>query len=121
MRDSFKGDVKLPPEQQAIRNKCFHPSGTFVNFPKKKDVETPIRQRFEKIAWQYPDGLAVKMGNCAFTYQELNQRANRVVHVILDHRGSDDEPIVFMCEDQVYQITAILGVLKAARSMCRWM
>ena len=39
---------KLPPEQQAIRDKCFHPSGTFVEFP-IEDVETSIPARFEKI------------------------------------------------------------------------
>ena len=25
--------LTLPLEQQAIRDKCFHPSGTFVEFP----------------------------------------------------------------------------------------
>ena len=39
---------KLPPEQEAIRAKCFHPSGTFVEFP-IEDVETSIPARFEKI------------------------------------------------------------------------
>ena len=40
--------IQLPPEQRAIRNKCFHPSGTFVQFP-SEDVETSIPARFEKI------------------------------------------------------------------------
>ena len=26
---------KLPPEQEAIRRKCFHPSGKFVEFPER--------------------------------------------------------------------------------------
>lgn len=39
---------KLPPEQEAIRAKCFHPSGTVVEFP-IEDVETSIPARFEKI------------------------------------------------------------------------
>ena len=30
---------QLPPEQEAIRAKCFHASGTFVEFP-IEDVET---------------------------------------------------------------------------------
>jgi hypothetical protein len=38
---------QTPPEQQAIRDKCFHPSGTFVEFP-MEDVETSIPARFEK-------------------------------------------------------------------------
>jgi hypothetical protein len=34
-----EAEYKLRPEQQAIRDRCFHPSGTFVDFP-KEDVET---------------------------------------------------------------------------------
>jgi hypothetical protein len=49
MSDSFKEDLKLPPEQQAIRDKCFHPSGKFVEFP-KEEVEQSIPERFEKLA-----------------------------------------------------------------------
>jgi hypothetical protein len=51
--------MKLPPEQQAIRVKAFHPSGTFVEFP-EADAEKSIPERFEKIAQQYPDRTAVK-------------------------------------------------------------
>jgi len=35
--------------------------------------------------------------------------------VILDHREPGGEPIAFMYEGRVYQITAILGVLKAGK------
>jgi len=58
--------MKLPPEQQAIRDKCFHPLGKYMEFP-KEDVETSKATRFEKIVSQYPVGLVVKTGNCAFT------------------------------------------------------
>jgi hypothetical protein len=40
--------TKLPSEQQAIRDKCFHPLGTFVEFS-IKDIETSIPARFEKM------------------------------------------------------------------------
>ena len=49
----------LPPEQQAIQERCFHPSGTVVEFP-MEDVETSIPRRFEKIVRMYPDRIAVK-------------------------------------------------------------
>jgi len=35
-----------PPEQQAIRVKCFHPSGNFVEFM-KEEIEQSIPERFE--------------------------------------------------------------------------
>ncbi len=53
--------MNLPLEQEVIRAKCFHPSGTFVEFP-IEDVEASIPARFEKIARQYPDRIAVKFG-----------------------------------------------------------
>ena len=53
--------MNLPLEQEVIRAKCFHPSGTFVEFP-IEDVEASIPARFEKIARQYPDRIAVKLG-----------------------------------------------------------
>jgi hypothetical protein len=43
MNDSLNHGFRLPPEQQAIRDTCFHPSGTFVEFP-IEDVETSIRR-----------------------------------------------------------------------------
>lgn len=49
MNDSLKHGVSLPPEQPAIRDKCFHPSGTFVEFP-IEEVEQSIPERFEKLA-----------------------------------------------------------------------
>jgi non-ribosomal peptide synthetase component F len=69
--------TNLPPEQEAIWAKCFHPSGTFVEFP-VEDVETSIPARFEKIVRMYPERLAVKMGDQAQTYDELNQAAQRI-------------------------------------------
>jgi hypothetical protein len=59
MNDSLKHAYSLRPEQQAIRDKCFHPSGTFVEFP-KENVETSIPERFEKIARRFPHRLVVK-------------------------------------------------------------
>jgi non-ribosomal peptide synthetase component F len=72
MNTSWKLAVNPSPEQEAIRAKCFHPSGTFVEFP-IEEVETSIPARFEKIVRLYPERLAVKMGDQAQTYDELNQ------------------------------------------------
>ena len=81
-----RSSMNLPPEQQAVRAKCFHPSGTFVEFP-KADAERSIPERFEKIAQQYPDRVAVKTRAEALTYDELNRRANRLAHELLARRG----------------------------------
>ena len=55
----MESNINLPPEQQAIRGKCFHSSGAFVEFP-MEDVETSIPARFEKIVRLHADRIAVK-------------------------------------------------------------
>ncbi len=104
----------LPPEQQAIRDKCFHPSGTFVEFP-MEEVETSIPARFEKIVRMYPDRLAVKNKDRSQTYNELNKAANQIACAILEKRGQGSEPIALLFEHGIDVVAAILGVLKAGK------
>ena len=59
LNESSGETMNLPPEQAAIRAKCFHLSGNFVEFP-KEDVESSIPARFEKIVHLYSDRLAIK-------------------------------------------------------------
>ena len=97
MSDSFKDDLKLPPEQQEIRDKCFHPSGTCVEFP-KEEIEQSIPDRFEKIVSQYPNQSAINVGTQVVTYSELNAMANCVAHAIIAERDSDPEPVGLLLE-----------------------
>ena len=62
MSDFTRNFTNIPPEQEAIRARCFHPTGTFVEF-KKEEIEQSIPVRFEKIVAEYPHGLAVKDGD----------------------------------------------------------
>jgi amino acid adenylation domain-containing protein len=114
MNDSLKHGFSLPPEQQAIRDKCFHPSGTFVEFP-KEEIAQSIPERFEKIVRMYPDRLAVKDKDRSLTYDELNKNANRIARAILEKRGPDSEPIALLFEHGIDVIAAIFGVLKAGK------
>ena len=114
MSDPLKHHNELPPAQQAIRDKCFHPSGTFVEFP-IEDVETSIPARFEKIVRMYPNRLAVKDLRRSVTYDELNKAANRIAHSILEKRGHVSEPVVLLFEHGIQVIAAIFGVLKAGK------
>ena len=82
----------VPPEQQAIRDKCFHPTGTFIEF-KKEEVEQSIPERFEQQVSRYPDRLAVKTRSQQLTYQELNHTANRIAHAILEQAGDNQAPV----------------------------
>jgi len=104
----------LPPEQQAIRDKCFHPSGTFVEFP-IEDVETSIPARFEKIVRMYPHRIAVKSKNEQLTYSELDLAANRIAQAILVRFGETPEPIGLLFPKGVAFVVALLAILKAGK------
>jgi amino acid adenylation domain-containing protein len=105
---------QLPPEQQAIRDKCFHPSGTFVEFP-SEDIESSVCARFEKIAAQYPDNWAIVSDAESLTYVELNDRANGVARSILERTSAGSEPIGLLFDTKLALIVAMLGVLKAGK------
>lgn len=75
MSDSSKRIAEIPPGQRAIRARCFHPTGTFIEF-KKGEVEQSIPDRFEKIVPLFPDRLAIKAGDRSLTYSQLNQAVN---------------------------------------------
>lgn len=106
--------MKLPPEQEAIQAKCFHPSGNFVEFL-KEDVETSIPARFEKIVRKFPNRIAIKTKDQVFTYDELNKAANRVAHGILSECGKGNRPVAILMEHGAKVIAGILGVLKAGK------
>src|SRR6187549_2261256 len=101
--------MNLPPEQEAIRARCFHPSGTFVEFP-KEDVETTIPERFEKVVRLYHDRIAVKIQNRILTYDELNKSANRVARVILDRLGRENRPVVIVSEQNLTAIVLLFAI-----------
>ena len=104
----------LPPEQRAIRDKCFHSTGRFVEF-KKEEIEQSIPDRFEKIVRNYPDLIAVKTRSHTLTYEALNQTANRVAQAILTRCREGNEPVALLFEHDTPVIATIMGVLKAGK------
>ena len=114
MSKFLRTDTKLPPEQLAIRAKCFHPSGRFEEFT-KEEVEQSIPERFEKIVKRYPDRIAIKEAGQAVSYAELNQRANRLAHAILDRCGEGNLPIAILMEHGTSILVAIVAALKAGK------
>jgi non-ribosomal peptide synthetase component F/acyl carrier protein len=105
---------RFPPEQEAIRAKCFHPSGQFEEFS-YEDIEKSIPERFEKIVQRYPDRIAVRTSDQTLTYRELNKRANRLAHEILATRGDAQEPVALFFDHWAPLIIAHLAVLKAGK------
>jgi amino acid adenylation domain-containing protein len=114
MNDSLNHGYRLPPEQQAIRDKCFHPSGTFVEFP-IEDVETSIPERFEKVVSQYPDNWAIVTNSQSLTYGELNACANRAARAIIERFGRGSEPVALLFDSKPALIVAMLAAMKAEK------
>ena len=106
--------MKIPPEQEAIRARCFHPTGHFVEFP-IADVEGSIPARFEQIASMYPERIAVSTGNDQITYGELNVAANRIANSLAAAYGTNQEPVVLFYERGIPFVVAYLAVLKAGK------
>ena len=106
--------LDIPPEQRAIRDKCFHPTGTFIEF-EKSAIEQSIPNRFEQQVRRYPNRLAVKTGKEELTYNQLNKSANRVAHAILAERGEGQEPVALLLEHGLGEIVAALACLKAGK------
>ena len=104
----------IPLHQQAIRARCFHPTGTFVEF-KKEETEQSIPDRFEQQVRRYPKRPAVKTKNEELTYDGVNGAANRVARAILARRGKGEEPVALLFEQGSPAMVAILGVLKSGK------
>jgi amino acid adenylation domain-containing protein/non-ribosomal peptide synthase protein (TIGR01720 family) len=52
---------------------------------KREEVEQPLNVRFEKIAKQLPQHIAVESNERRLTYEELNKQANRIGRLISDN------------------------------------
>ena len=106
--------ANIPWHQRAIQNKCFHPTGTFVEFS-RDEIEQSIPDRFEHQVQRHPHRLAVKTRNQELTYDELNKASNRVARAILEQRGKGAEPIALLLEKGISHVVATLAVLKTGK------
>ncbi|MGY5036898.1 AMP-binding protein, partial [Streptomyces sp. 900116325] len=74
---------------------------------------TTIHRLFEERVALAPDAIAVVHGDTSLSYTQLNERANRLAHHLID-KGVTTDTLVGIClERGVDMITALLAVLKA--------
>ncbi|UGQ48691.1 non-ribosomal peptide synthetase [Massilia endophytica] len=72
-----------------------------------------IHDLFEAQAAATPLAIAVRCGDTAWTYDELNRRANRIAHSLLA-RGLRPDGLVGVCmERSALMVAGLLGILKA--------
>ena len=100
--------------QQTSQAPCFHPSDPWAEFPRAA-LDRSVVARFEEMVALYPDRLAVKSVTYTLSYAELNTMANRIAHALLSRRGSGEEPIALLLNNDAPMIAAMLAVLKAGK------
>ncbi len=108
-RTADRAETGRAPSRRSIE-----PAGAFVAFG-REEIEQSIPSRFEQQVRLYPDRLAVKTPQHAWTYDRLNRAANRAAHAILACDGNGRTPVVLLIEQSAPHIAAILGALKAGK------
>ncbi len=77
------------------------------------EIEQPIFRRFEAVAREHGDRLAVRMPGGRRTYREIDAAANGIAARLLERRGDRSRPVVLFLEAGPALFSAMLGVLKA--------
>jgi amino acid adenylation domain-containing protein len=114
MADQPAVGAELPPDQQAIRARCIRRSGGHVHFDAGA-LDQPVAMRFAQQVVRHRARVAVKTGQHAWTYDELNRATNRVARAILASRGNGAEPVGLLFANGANAIIAALGTLKAGK------
>jgi len=96
----------LPPEERvSLLPVC--------TLPETFGIEKMVHVQFEVQAERVPEAIALVLGEERLTYAELNQRANRLAHLLKSH-GVGPEVLVGIClERSVEMVVGILAILKA--------
>lgn len=82
MSDLTSHVSNLPREQEAIRAKCFHPSGTFAEFPKEA-IEQSIPQRLGSLAQRFGAQVAITSpSDEPMTYARLFEVISSLVNAL---------------------------------------
>ncbi|HEY1352296.1 MAG TPA: amino acid adenylation domain-containing protein [Ktedonobacteraceae bacterium] len=97
----------LTAQERATLLRAWNTSG--VSFPEMACLHT----LFEAQMARTPDAVAVVFEERQLTYQELNQRANRLAHALC-RQGIGPDDLVGLCIDRsVEMLVGLLGILKA--------
>ncbi|HEX7154384.1 MAG TPA: amino acid adenylation domain-containing protein [Thermoanaerobaculia bacterium] len=76
-------------------------------------TDRSIQELFEEHARRTPDAIAVVRNDESLTYAQLNARANRLAHALVE-RGVGNESFVGICVERSFDmIVAMIAILKA--------
>ncbi len=99
-------EILAPAEKQLLLEDF---NSSKVSYP----IDETVVDLFESQVTETPDKVAVVCGDVQFTYDELNERANRLANY-LRQQGARPEQLVGICLGRsADMLTAALGVLKS--------
>lgn len=101
--------------QTQLATNTIRPRNAFVEF-NRSDIEQSIASRFEDQVRKDPANIAVKSRAHAWSYKELNERANRIARSVLAASGEHEERVALLFAHDAPMIAAMLGVLKAGKT-----
>jgi amino acid adenylation domain-containing protein len=102
-------------QQLLVRRNLIHPANLFMTF-ESEAIEQSIPTRFEQQVKKYPEKVAIKTKNGAWTYHALNIFANHVAEAILTRCGNRGARVALLFEHDSLMIAGLLGVLKAGKT-----
>jgi len=74
---------------------------------------TYLESFFEISARRFPDRIAVDDGGLTVTYQNLNERSNRIGHFLISQGVRSNDRVCFLTAKNANAYSAILGILKS--------
>lgn len=85
------------------------------NYSRRRDYPhtSTISARFEAQVAATPNAVALESGNHQLTYAQLNERANRLAHLLIAHGVADGTRVALCLPRSVESIVALLAILKA--------
>ncbi|WP_040951502.1 non-ribosomal peptide synthetase, partial [Gorillibacterium massiliense] len=72
-----------------------------------------VHNRFSRMAAEVPSRTAISFEGSEMTYGELEERANRLANLLLDHGISAGEPAVIFLEKGIEAVIAMMATFKA--------
>jgi len=87
--------------------------GDWIDTAVSVDAGPSIAGRFESIVQQFPDASALLAADQRLSYLELNARANRMAHLLMQRGVEPGDRVALCLSRSVEQVVAILATLKA--------
>ena len=76
-------------------------------------AEKTFVQLFEEQAYQRPNAIAVQFENIEWTYEKLNNKANRLANQLISEKLKIEDAVVVIMDRTADWMVTVLGILKA--------